>query len=553
MSIRTTNRPVAAQKPASNGTDNAAAHSVGGDAPEQEVDENGKPVIRRFKIAPRDLKVGMFVAELDRPWLDTPFLIQGFIIEDESELQSLGQHCKFVFVDLDLSDPSVVDAIRAAEMKKLPIEENGQHRAKREPFRFKTNEKSGKEKPLKDRKVSTDGRSRFKNYLKLVDPSAAVHDTSMVGRISALLDRIFSKKEDRVKLAAEAKQRVSELRKTLPPDITLRKYKDKVSVEDELPRARETFGKSEQTLRDLANDVKSGRLPSLEKTGEVVDDIVQSMIDNPDAMMWVARMRDEDLTVYGHAVKVALYMVALGRHMGFPKQELSNLGMIGLLADVGKTKLPKALLEKPGMLSPQEYTLVKEHVRLGLEALSQEGPLPPDILQGIAQHHERLDGSGYPKGIKGPDIGIYGRMAAIADTFAALITPRVYANPVSPHDALLNLFEWAGTSFHEPLVEQFVQAVGVFPVGSMVELSTKEVAVVLAHNKVRRLEPRVLVLTWIDKRPLETPIERNLFDKPKGSDGKPIRILRAVPAGSYGIQVRDYYGADAMANANGLI
>jgi len=171
-------------------------------------------------------------------------------------------------------------------------------------------------------------------------------------------------------------------------------------------------------------------------------------------------------------------------------------------------------------------------VRLGLEALSQEGPLPPDILQGIAQHHERLDGSGYPKGLKGPDIGIYGRMAAIADTFAALITPRVYANPVSPHDALLNLFEWAGTSFHEPLVEQFVQAVGVFPVGSMVELSTKEVAVVLAHNKVRRLEPRVLVLTWIDKRPLEAPIERNLFDKPKGSDGKPIRILRKKPCPS---------------------
>lgn len=553
MSIKTQNRPGAAKRRAPRGTDAAPASTAGENVSEKEVDENGQPVVRRFKIAPRDLKIGMFVAELDRPWLDTPFLIQGFIIEAESELKSLAQHCKYVFVDLDLSDPSVVDDIRAAEMKKLPIEENGQHRARREPFQFKTNDRSGQEKPLKNRKISNDGRARFKNYLKLVDPSVSVHDNSIVGRISALLDRLFSKKEDRAKLAADAKQRVTELRKTLPPNIKLRKYKDKVSVEEELPRARETFSRSEKTLQALAKDVKSGRLPSLEKTNEVVDDIVQSMIDNPDAMMWVARMRDEDLTTYGHAVKVALYMVALGRHMGFPKKELSNLGMIGLLADVGKTKLPKALLEKPGMLSPQEYTLVKEHVRLGLEALSQEGPLPPDILQGIAQHHERLDGSGYPKGLKGPGIGIYGRMAAIADTFAALITPRVYANPVSPHDALLNLFEWAGTSFHEPLVEQFVQAIGVFPVGSMVELSTKEVAVVLAHNKVRRLEPRVLVLTWIDKRPLETPMERNLFDKPKGTDGKPIRILRAVPAGSYGIQVKDYYGADAMANANGLI
>ncbi|MGC1441721.1 MAG: HD-GYP domain-containing protein [Burkholderiaceae bacterium] len=514
------------------------------------IDENGQPVIHRYQIATRNLKIGMFVAELDRPWLDTPFLIQGFLLDAESELQSLQSHCKFVFVDLDMSDPSVVDAIRSAEMKKLPIHEE---RPRREPFKFSTKTGTGTTKPIKDRRISNDGRVRFKNYLRLVDPKAGYKDTSLLGRISSLLDRLFSKKENRGKLLSEAKDRLGELRKTLPPDIKLRRYQDKSSVEQELPRARTAFDKSEATLRTLASDVKSGRLPSLEQASEVVDDIVQSMIDNPDAMMWVARMRDEDITTYGHAVKVALYMVALGRHMGFPKRELSNLGMIGLLADIGKTKLPKALLEKPGMLSPQEYTLVKEHVRLGLESLSKDGPLPPDILQGIAQHHERLDGSGYPKGLKGPEIGIYGRMAAIADTFSALITPRVYANPVSPHDALLNLFEWAGSSFHEPLVEQFVQAVGVFPVGSMVELSTKEIAIVLAHNKVRRLEPRVLVLTWIDKTPLETPIERNLFEKPKGADGKPIRIMRAVPAGSHGLKIKDYYGADAMARANGLL
>jgi len=143
-------------------------------------------------------------------------------------------------------------------------------------------------------------------------------------------------------------------------------------------------------------------------------------------------------------------------------------------------------------------------------------------------------------------------MAAIADTFSALITPRPYANPVSPHEALLNLFEWAGSSFHEPLVEQFVQAVGVFPVGSMVELSTHEIAIVLAHNKVRRLEPRVLVLTWPDKSALATPVERNLFDKPKGADGKPIRIVRSVSANEFDLDIGDYYGAE-MASSNRLI
>jgi HD-GYP domain-containing protein (c-di-GMP phosphodiesterase class II) len=131
-------------------------------------------------------------------------------------------------------------------------------------------------------------------------------------------------------------------------------------------------------------------------------------------------------------VKVSLYLIALGRHLGFPRRELSNLGMIGMLADVGKTRLPHALLEKPGMLTPAEYNVVKEHVRLGLEALLPSVALAPAIIQGIAQHHERLDGSGYPKGLKGDEIGIYGRMAAIADSFAALITARAYANASAP-------------------------------------------------------------------------------------------------------------------------
>jgi hypothetical protein len=132
-------------------------------------------------------------------------------------------------------------------------------------------------------------------------------------------------------------------------------------------------------------------------------------------------------------------------------------------------------------------------------------------------------------------------MAAIADSFAALITPRAYANALAPQDALMNLYEWAGTSFHGPLVEQFVQAVGVFPVGSMVELSSGEVAVVVAHNRVRRLEPRVLVLTCPDKTPLGQPIERDLLAQAKQTSGTRLRIVRGLAAGAYGLKLRDYY------------
>jgi hypothetical protein len=134
-------------------------------------------------------------------------------------------------------------------------------------------------------------------------------------------------------------------------------------------------------------------------------------------------------------------------------------------------------------------------------------------VEGIAQHHEHLDGSGYPKGLKGDEIGAYGRMAAIADSFAALIAARSYANASAPQDALMNLYEWGGSSFDEPLVEQFVQAIGLFPVGSLVELSSGEVAVVLAQNRLRRLEPRVQVLTGADKVPIGIRSKRNRRQK----------------------------------------
>src|SRR5690606_14166049 len=183
------------------------------------------------------------------------------------------------------------------------------------------------------------------------------------------------------------------------------------------------------------------------------------------------------------------------------------------------------------------------HVRLGLEALHRDMRLAQPVEEGIAQHHERLDGTGYPKGLRGEEIGVFGRMAAIADSFAALIAVRAYANASAPQDALMNLYEWAGTSFDEPLVEQFVQAIGLFPVGSLVELSTGEVAVVLAHSRVRRLEPRVMVLTGADKSPTAAPFERDLLARSKDHERGPVRIVRGLADGAYGLRPGEHLAA----------
>jgi len=515
---------------------------------------------RRYQIASRDLKLGMFVAELDRPWLDTPFLLQGFLADSQVEIDTLRRICSYVYVDLEMSNPEVADAIRRSEMREAdPPQppaptgasarpETGASASRRDPAATKKDPPApGRPaqrvyRTRSDVRISADTRTRFRQLVRTTAVTAhasAADPAGVLGRALAWLRR--SLRGDAARSApSDAAAERDAIRAWLPPGVTLTRYEEARPVEQEMPRARQAFRRGEDVLKSLVSDVRTGRMPQVAEVTTAVDDMIDSIVDNPDALMWVGRLRDEDVDSYHHGVNVALYLLALGRQLGFPRRELSHLGLIGMLADVGKIRLPRALLDKPGMLSPAEFGLIKEHVRLGLEALAEGGGLPPEVTEGIAQHHERLDGSGYPKGLKGDDISLYGRMAAIADSFAALITPRAYANASAPQDAMMSLYEWSGSSFHEPLVEQFVQAVGVFPIGSMVELSNGEIAVVVAHNRVRRLEPRVLVLTTPEKAPLPAPLERDLLAERRGANGR-LRIVRGLPSGAYGLKMRDYY------------
>lgn len=550
---------------------------------------------RRYRIAVQDLRLNMFVVELDRPWLDTPFLLQGFLIDDQVELDTLARYCNYVYVDLELSSPSVAMDIRvadanfgrlSAETRPMPnavVHEPPTspatiihaHSAPRsvpapaapaplEPPVRRSRSASAAKKPLEyeeprtrilgaaaprpprrykprtDASVSRETRQRFRQMVKQTANSPKDNDQGMLERMLFwITDHLAQSRE--LEQHRRTIQQIPELKSS---GIKLTRYEVRRPMEAELPRARHAFKSGETALNALIEDIRHGNTLDMDAVAGAVDSMVDSVLDNPDAMMWIARLREEDIQVYHHGVRVALYLVALGRHLGFPRQELSYLGQIGMLADVGKTKIPRALLEKPGLLSAAEFGLVKEHVNLSLHILNSGPTLPPQVLQGISQHHERIDGSGYPNQLKGDKISIYGKMAAIADSFAALITPRPYAKASAPQDALMNLYEWSGTSFHEPLVEQFVQAIGVFPVGSLVELSSGEVAVVIAHNRVRRLEPRVLVLSEPDKTPLEVPIERDLYQESKDSRGrqkKSLRIVRGLPAGTHGFKLQDYY------------
>jgi HD-GYP domain-containing protein (c-di-GMP phosphodiesterase class II) len=555
--------------------------------------------IRHFRMEAGHVEAGMFIAELDRPWLDTPFLMQGFVVDDDAQLETLRAHCAHVFVRLELSTHSGADAVRRleAEGHASPVvfsefgpgvdaaqlladvfsqEARAGNRtdgvtstqraptalfeARPDPARTAPTAPTAPIAPPErfakraDVYISAETRERFRAFAResLAAPHAAASvEPGMLNRAAGWLQGLFAggDRPDASGASRGAARRDASSRRAiraeLPRALMLTRYEDAHTVEAELPRARLALSLSEDVFGGVVTDIRAGRVPDLSLVAEAAEALVSSMIDNRDALLLVNRLRTEAIDTYNHSVNVSLYVIALGRQVGFPAKDLVHLGMIGMLADVGKLRLPRALLEKPGMLSPTEFAQVKQHVRLGLDTLSEAGRLPPEVAQGIGQHHERLDGSGYPDGLEGTQISIYGRMAAIADSFSALITPRVYAKTRSPQDALMNLYEWAGTSFHEPLVEQFVQAVGVFPVGSLVELSSGEVAIVVAHNRARRLEPRVLVLTGTDKARLPRPVERDLLNLARDGNAR-LRIARGLPAGAFGIEMRDYFAGRTL-------
>jgi HD-GYP domain-containing protein (c-di-GMP phosphodiesterase class II) len=528
-----------------------------------------------LEILTQDLRRGMFVEDLDRPWLDTPFLIQGFLLEDDRDVETLQQLCHHVYVDPTRSTVAV---------PRRPSTEPGSPAAERSLEVVRPAPRSGAARPGlvrgraavdEDDRVSSavPAGEKFKimsaapnradppnvlppDWRPAVPARAGEADADKGGmrfnplsRLKGLFGEIASSwREARlpsVPLPTNEEAEAYAQRpdpSMAPPGVKLVIYPDARPMRDELPRAEKSFTRARETLDRLAQDMRTGTHVSVEGVDEVVNDMVDSMIASPDALMWIARMRQQHSDVYSHGVQVGVYLLALGRHLGFPKTQLGHLGTMGLLLDLGKTALPRGLLEKPGRLTDEEFELMKRHVQFGLEVVSS-GPkaLHPDILEGIAQHHERLNGLGYPKGLRGEEISVYGRMAGIADCFAALTSPRPYAEALSVSDAMMRMYKWGGEFFAQPLVEKLVQAIGVFPVGSLVELSSGEVAVVIRHNRVRRLQPTVLVIANSDKQPLQRFRTLDLLHEPNHKSGIQLQVRRGLPAGAYGLDTSACY------------
>ncbi|SEK66499.1 HD domain-containing protein [Pseudoxanthomonas sp. GM95] len=406
---------------------------------------------RELRVA--ELRPGMYVTRLDRDWVGTPYLLQGFLVQTQDDIQQLAQYCTTVVVDVAKSESFVRSTLH---------------------------------KPS-------------------APPRAATYAVPKLSAIGAN-----------------------------PRPVLAR-------IEDEVPRASAALENAHRAAHEIVSALRGGGRLDEESVEEAVTPVVDSIVRNPDAFFWLETLRQHDSYTYSHAVNCCGFMATFGRHLGFPDEALRDLATAGLLLDIGKTAIPEPLLESGAALDAEQLALVRSHLRHSVRLYDESGAANPQVRDMIQTHHEREDGSGYPAHLVGDEIPLFGRIAAIVDSYDAITSARPYREPLSRYEALQVLYKQRGTLYQADLVEQFVQCLGAYPTGTLVELSSGEVAIVLAQNPIRRLFPRVMLLTGADKQLRASFEALDLRDTWGTHDSRQISIRKGLKPGTYGLDPKELY------------
>ncbi|TXS90733.1 DUF3391 domain-containing protein [Parahaliea maris] len=405
-------------------------------------------MLTTIKIYTSDLEIGMFVSALDRSWLDTPFVIQGFRIETQDQIEKLREYCDYVLVD---------------------------------------SRKSRQAESTLQRKVRKD-------------------------RKRVAIAGIFHGRD-------------------------LAPYRDDSNFEDEHPRAEAALEILVEDLWQVFEQVSDGGRIRAAQLKRSVEPLIGSVSRNPDACLWITRLKHHDEYSYQKALSAAIWAVSLGRELGLPRRDLRSLAMGAMLMDVGKLRIDQTVLRANRRLSTDEELAMRQHVEHGREILQESGILNQDVIDMVSHHHERCDGSGYPAGLRGDEIPAVARVAGIIDTYGSLTSDRAYAPAMSPSGAIKTLYEMRDIKFQAELVEAFIKAIGVYPAGTLVELSSGEVGVVVAESRTRRLKPKVMLLLDDGKQPMLQP---RVIDLQEAADNdEPLLIRRSLEPGAYSIDLAD--------------
>lgn len=342
-----------------------------------------------------------------------------------------------------------------------------------------------------------------------------------------------------------------------PLKIQRNLYREVQPLQKEVKKARQLHQKVHGAVTEVLDQLERNQLQSasLGETKRIASEMVDSVLRNPDAFTWLTRVQEKDEYTYSHAVRSSVWAILFGRHIGLPKRDLDILALGVLLKDVGKVLLDNALLIKPDRTADEEE-LYRSFVDLGADILRKTPGVEPRVISVVKTHCERLNGSGFPLGLQGDKIPLLGKIAGIVTFYDHVTNPRGSRHPIAPSKAVAKLYELRNIQFQEELVVEFIRAIGLYPTGTLVELSTGEVGVVVEQNFERRLKPKVMLVLDACKARMEEPIlldlseddrrKQALLDSGKKTryEIEKVEIARDLEPGSFDIDIssiRDQY------------
>jgi len=430
-------------------------------------------VVNEVKISVSDLRLGMYVCRLDKQWVESSFVFQGFIINNEKLIEKLAKECSHVYIDETKSVSS--QALSSVVTIKKPEKKQ----------------------------------SSFFNFGSLFARKKATQITRKeTYQLCDIVDH---------KIIAQ----------TIRPPQKLH------SFDEELNSAKQAHASAGALIKDFMLNVKQGGPIDIIVAKHAVYDCMTSILRSPDAMLLLNRLKSKDFNLWQHSMNVSVLAINLGRYLNLHDDELVLLGLCGMFHDIGKLRLSKATMDS----TTDKVKLIETHTKLGQDILLKcMGQLAEVAAEVAYSHHEKLDGTGYPRGLGGSQISPYTRMISIVNLYDNLITNKGSKQGLTHYDAMVTLLGKAPHHLDQTLVDSFNQCMGVYPVGSIVELNTGEVAMVVEENEKQRLRPKIMLLTTASKQQREKTVV-NLADNKFTTAAESYFIKAIVRAEQYGIKL----------------